>query len=204
MAAAPASPPATGEQLMLWYLCFLIIACFTLVVFFGAPYLPTLGKQVEVALDLLDLQPGETMLELGCGDGKVVLAAARRGWRVVGYELNPILVVIAWLRTRRYHRQVTIVWGNFFRRTLPPADGIFCFILPRFMPVIHQKILAARAQSAAQNQDQDQGQNSSQQHDRSKSDRFKAKPLKLASFAFAITELKPVKYDEGVFLYKYK
>jgi SAM-dependent methyltransferase len=170
---------------MWWYIILLVTACFTLVVFFGAPYLPTLSKQVEVALDLLDLQPGETMLELGCGDGRVMLAAARRGWLVVGYELNPIMVAVTWLRTRRYRRQVTIIWGNFFRKTLLPADGIFCFILPRFMPVIHQKILTAR------------------EHDRqrNKSDN---KPLKLASFAFAITSVKPAKYNEGVFLYKYE
>ena len=64
---------------------------FSFVLLFGAPFLPTLKKQIDEALDLLDLKPGETMLELGCGDGRILLAATQRGLSVVGYELNPIL-----------------------------------------------------------------------------------------------------------------
>lgn len=180
---------ADSQLMVWWYVALLPIGCFTLVVFFGAPYLPTLSKQIEAALDLLDLKSGETMLELGCGDGRVMLAAARRGWQVIGYELNPILVIITWLRTRRYRRQVTIVWGNFFRKTLPPADGIFCFILPRLMPVIHNKILTAREYEQRNNPQNNQ---------------TKIRPLKLASFAFVIPDIKPAKQQDGVFLYKYK
>ncbi len=157
------------------FLFLIIVGCFAMVGFFGAPYVPTLSQKVEVALDLLDLRPGQTMIELGCGDGKVVLAAARRGLLVVGYELNPIMAVVSWLRTWRYRRQVRIVWGNFFKRTLPPADGIFCFIMPRFMPAIHQKILESAS-----------------------------KPTRLASFAFAIPGVEPARRRDNVLLYLYK
>src|SRR5690242_4404691 len=92
----------------------IMLACFLVPAFFGAPYVPTLKSHVAVSLDLLSLAPGQTMIELGCGDGRVVLAAAKRGYNVIGYELNPCLAVIAWVRTIGYRKQVTIIWGNFF------------------------------------------------------------------------------------------
>lgn len=100
----------------------------------GAPYVPTLDAQAQAALELLSLKPGQTLLELGSGDGKVLVAASRAGLNVVGIELNPFLVVLSWLRTRRYRRQVRIIWGDFWRVDWPPCDGVFTFLLDRFMP----------------------------------------------------------------------
>jgi SAM-dependent methyltransferase len=152
----------------------IIIGCFSFVLLFGAPYLPTLSPQVEVALDLLDLAEGQTMLELGCGDGKVLIAAAKRGWLAVGYELNPLLALIAWLRTRRYRGQVRVVCGNFWRVSWPPADGIYGFILTKFMARLDKKVI-----------------------------QLKHKPVKVASFAFGIPGKQPIAMRQGIFLYLY-
>ncbi|MDZ7785580.1 MAG: methyltransferase [Candidatus Saccharibacteria bacterium] len=113
---------------------------FAFVVFFGAPYLPTLSPQIDRALNLADLKEGETLLELGCGDGRVVAAAAKRGYKVVGYELNPVLALFSWVRTRKYRGQVKIVWGNFWRKKMPEADAIFVFLLQRYMKKLDNKI----------------------------------------------------------------
>jgi hypothetical protein len=110
-----------------------LLVAFAGVLLVGAPYLPTLRSQTETALDLLDLRPGQTLLELGSGDGRVLIAAAQRGWQVVGIELNLLLVIISWLRTRRYRKQVRIVWGDFWRVQWPECDGVFTFLLDRFM-----------------------------------------------------------------------
>jgi SAM-dependent methyltransferase len=99
----------------------------------GAPYVPTLHAQGRAALELLELKPGQTLLELGSGDGKVLVLAAQAGLNVVGIELNPFLVVVSWLRTRRYRRQVRIMWGDFWRVSWPECDGVFVFLLDRFM-----------------------------------------------------------------------
>lgn len=110
-----------------------LVVAFGAVLLRGAPYLPTLEPQAKAALELLDLKPGQTLLELGSGDGKVLLAAARAGLNVVGIELNPFLVVVSWLRTRRYRKQVRIIWGDFWRGPWPECDGVFTFLLNRFM-----------------------------------------------------------------------
>src|SRR5665213_853621 len=118
----------------------LVLLCFGAVLLVGAPYVPTLSPQVIAALELADLKPGDTLLELGCGDGKVVLAAARLGYHVVGYELNPVLAVVAWLRTRKYRRHVQIVWGDFWHTSWPSAEAVFVFLLPRYMAKLDRQI----------------------------------------------------------------
>ena len=157
----------------LFGLVILLVLCFGFVVLFGAPYLPTLTVQVKEALDLLDLKPGQHLIELGCGDGKVLVAAAERGICVTGYELNPILAFIAWLRVRRYGPQARVVWGNFWTAKLPPTDGIFVFLLPRYMTKLDKKIMQENS-----------------------------KPCKLVSFAFNIPGRK-VEAKNGLFLYLY-
>ncbi len=106
----------------------------------GAPYVPTLDKQAQTAVGLLQLQKGQILLELGSGDGKVLVVAARAGLNVVGIELNPFLVVVSWLRTRRYRSQVRIMWGDFWMVVWPPCDGVFAFLLPRFMSKLDTKM----------------------------------------------------------------
>ena len=153
----------------------LIIVCFSFVLLFGPPYVPTLSKQVETAMKLVDLKPGETLLELGCGDGKVLVAAAARGWKAVGYELNPLLVIVSKWRTRHYRKLVKVKWGNFWRSNWPAAQGIFVFILPRQMNKLDKKIM----QSAS-------------------------RPVKLVSFAFVIPDKKAAKESDSVYLYEYR
>ncbi|MDL2342247.1 MAG: class I SAM-dependent methyltransferase [Patescibacteria group bacterium] len=151
-----------------------MLVCFAGVLLVGAPYLPTLSPQVSAALTLADLQPGQTLLELGCGDGKVVLAAAKAGYTVIGYELNPLMAAVAWLRTRRYGKQVQIRCANFWQPNWPPADAIFVFLLPKYMTKLDNKVM--------------------QQY---------PKGVKVISFAFRIPNREPKNTLNGVFLYKY-
>lgn len=151
-----------------------LLVCFSVVLLVGAPYLPTLTPQVTAALILADLRPGQTLLELGCGDGKVLIAAAQQGYRAVGYELNPVLAAIAWLRTRRYRRLVRVVCANFWTTKWPPTDAIFTFLLPKYMNKL-DTIIVQNVQ----------------------------KPVKLVSFAFKIPG-RPIDDEKaGVFLYAY-
>ena len=127
-------------MIVLFCIIGVLVVTFGGVLLVGAPYLPTLKGQTQVALELLDLKPGQTLLELGSGDGTVLIAAARAGLSVVGIELNPFLVVISWLRTRKYRRQVRIIWGDFWRVEWPPCDGVFAFLLDRFMPKLDERM----------------------------------------------------------------
>lgn len=153
----------------------LVLFCFSFVLLVGAPYLPTMRKQTQTALDLLALQPGQRLLELGCGDGTVLLAAARRGIRCTGYELNPLLAALCWLRTRKYRALVTVVWGDYWQQNWPPTDAIYAFLLPRLMPKLDKKIIHS-CQA----------------------------PVRLASFAFKVPGRRAAKSSRGIYIYDYK
>ncbi len=157
-------------------ICSLIFVAFSFVVAFGAPFLPTLSPKVTAALDLIDLKKGQTLLELGSGDGRVLKAAAERGWKAVGYELNPLLVIYSKILTWRYRGQVKVYWANYWRRSWPPADGIFVFLLQPYMEKLDRKIVAECG-----------------------------KDVKLVSFVFTINSRKPVvsRPKSGLYLYKF-
>ena len=151
------------------------IFLFAGVVVFGAPYLPTLTTRVSDAIELLDLKPGQTMLELGCGDGRLLRAAAKKGIKAVGYELNPLLVIYAKLSSIRYGKLVSVRWANYWQIEWPPADGMYVFLLNPYMSKLHKKVV--------------------QYSD--------GKQFRLVSFAFKIKEAQVAKEKDSMFLYIY-
>ncbi|HSH31821.1 MAG TPA: hypothetical protein VK963_04120 [Candidatus Saccharimonadales bacterium] len=118
----------------MWLAILLLLASgFGLGALLGAPYLPVLRRDVETLLDLAELGPGQHLIDLGSGDGKLLKAAARRGIRATGYEINPLLYVAARLNCWRYRRLVTIHLADFWRVPWPPADVIYVFLIGRYM-----------------------------------------------------------------------
>ena len=154
-----------------------MIAAFFLVVLRGAPYVPTHRPAVKRALDILDLPPGSTIVDLGSGDGVVLKMAAERGYRAVGYEINPILCGISYLRCWKYRRQVTIRWRDFWLARMPgDVDAVFVFLAGAYLRRLHRKL--------------------GQEHKR---------PLRVVSYGFLIPGAgDPLKSVEALHLYEYK
>ncbi len=123
-----------------YFMLVALVMLFGGVLLYGAPYLPTLRTQVEAAFELLNLKKGNTLLELGCGDGKVLVAAAQKGYKAVGIELNPLLFVISWLRSLPYRGQVRVIWGDYWRVEWPDSDGVFIFLVDKYMPKLDVKM----------------------------------------------------------------
>jgi SAM-dependent methyltransferase len=163
--------------MLLWFIVIGIVTilAFALPVMFGPPYLPTLRLNLETALDMLDLKQGQTLLDLGSGDGRVLIAAAKRGWNAVGIEVSPFLVIISRIRTWKYRKQIKIIWGNYFMTKWPEADGVFGFIIQYQMRRLDKRVEA-----------------------------WHTKPVKVASFAFQIPDKTPIDEEGGIFLYEYK
>ena len=154
----------------------IVILLFGFVVFRGAPYLPTMRRQIDDAFELLDLQPGQTLLELGSGDGRVLAAAAKRGIYSVGYELNPLLVFWTKLRYFKHRKFITVRLGDFWQAQWPESDAMFVFLLDRYMTKLDKKIETYRA----------------------------GKSYKLISFSFEIPGKKIDRSKKGIFLYYYR
>lgn len=152
----------------------LLFFVFASVIIFGAPYVPTLRAQRHIALDLLNLKKGQTLYELGSGDGSLLIEAASRGIKAVGYELNPILVIISRWRARRHPGMVKVYWSNFWHANLAAADGIFIFQMDKSMKNLEAKI-----------KEEKQGK------------------LKVASHAFKVPGKKPLRKVGAILLYEF-
>jgi hypothetical protein len=111
-------------MIVFFWLLLLLVLVFGFVVFFGAPYVPS--KKGEVARAFEELYPlgsGDTLVDIGSGDGIILRLAALRGARAVGYELNPLLVLISrWLS--RGDKAVTVHCANFWHVSLPPETTV--------------------------------------------------------------------------------
>ncbi len=106
----------------------------------GAPWLPTPRRAIDAALDALSVGPSDTVVDLGAGDGRVLVAAARRGARAIGYELSPLFWALAWARTFRLGRLVSVRLADGFRADLQGATVLFAFLRPATMPRLAQAI----------------------------------------------------------------
>jgi hypothetical protein len=109
-------------------LALIIIGSFVLifgfVVFFGAPYVPSQRRYVRRAFQhLYPLGKNDTLVDIGAGDGIVLREARRFGARVIGYEINPILYVIARLLSGR-DAGATIHLQNFWTTRLPSETTV--------------------------------------------------------------------------------
>jgi SAM-dependent methyltransferase len=90
---------------------------------------PSRTAAVGRALTLAGLAPGERFVDLGCGDGRVLVAAARRGARVLGIEFDPDLVDTARRRMARAGLPGEVVHGDIFETDVD-ADVVFTYLTP--------------------------------------------------------------------------
>ncbi len=108
--------------------------------FAGAPYIPVRKKDIEDAMSLARIKPGEHMADLGCGDGRILRGALARGAQVVGYEISPILARISRFRIRHFKDRATVLQKNFFHADLSQFDVICVFQLMRLMPRLEEQL----------------------------------------------------------------
>ncbi|MFM8684616.1 MAG: SAM-dependent methyltransferase, partial [Chthoniobacterales bacterium] len=83
-----------------------------------------MDRMVEVAR----LQPGEKVYDLGCGDGRIVISAARRvPIRAVGVDIDPAQVAKSRANAERagVTDRVKIVEGDIYKTDFSDADAVF-------------------------------------------------------------------------------
>lgn len=161
---------------MLFAIVIVTLLLFGFVIIIGAPYVPTLASQQREALKLLDLEKGQTVLDLGSGDGRFLREAARQGYQAVGIEANPLLVLVSLIICLPYRKNVRIIWGDMWHANWPKADGIYVFMHTRFMKKLDNKIIQ----------------------------QCSGKNINVVSYAFEIPGKNVVKKHKGLFLYRYQ
>jgi ubiquinone/menaquinone biosynthesis C-methylase UbiE len=97
-----------------------------------APYIPTPEAIVDRMLFAAHIKAGETVYDLGSGDGRVVIAAAQKyGAKAVGVEIRPDLCLQAQARIKALglEDRVSMVEGSALRVDLSPADVVTMYFL---------------------------------------------------------------------------
>jgi hypothetical protein len=96
------------------------------------PYVPTPPDVVERMLDMANLKPGEYLIDLGSGDGRIVVTAAQRGARAYGVDLNPQRVKdgIANAAKAGVSDRATFEVKDLFDTDISKADVVTTYLLP--------------------------------------------------------------------------
>lgn len=106
----------------------------------GAPWLPVRKRDIESAFRLVDVGPDDMVVDLGSGDGRLLVEAAKRGARVVGYELNPFMVWLSRSRLASFRGRTAVHRKNLFKADLSHATVIYIFGLQTIMPAVAEKL----------------------------------------------------------------
>jgi ubiquinone/menaquinone biosynthesis C-methylase UbiE len=112
-----------------------------------APYIPTPQVVVERMLEAAHLKAGETVYDLGSGDGRILITAAQKfGAKGVGVEISPDLCEQAKVRIKNLglEDRVKMVHGSALRVDVSPADVVTMYLLTssneRLKPMLEKSL----------------------------------------------------------------
>ena len=99
---------------------------------------------VDAMLELAGVGPGDVVYDLGCGDGRLVVAAARAGARAVGIEVDRALVAEGAARARRegVADRVTFVIDDLFEADFSDATVVMLYLQPEPNLRLRPRLLA--------------------------------------------------------------
>jgi len=162
-------------KLLLILLVGILVFTFLMPIFGLAPYVPTPKKKVKKMLELAGLKPGEKLVDLGLGDGRILIEAAKIGAEAVGYEIDPFLV---WLSKKEIKKQglenkIKIYRKNFWQADLKEADVVTFYGITGIMAKMERKLLKELKPGA-----------------------------RVCSYIFPFPKWMPINHDSGIFLYQ--
>lgn len=108
----------------------------------GAIYFPTSTRNIETIVRLAQIKPGQKIVDLGSGDGRILIALARAGAIAIGYEINPALVRSSRRAIARagLSKNVTVHWKSFWRADLSQYDTVVVYGIPYIMNKLSKKM----------------------------------------------------------------
>ena len=121
---------------------FVLSTAFSIRLTQGALFVPTSNRRVEAFLGAVPMNPGDFLVDIGCGDGRVLKAASTRYHiRALGFEVNLLAYATARIRTIRCP-EVRIKRQDFNKADIRQADVVFCYLFPDVLKSVVKKLEA--------------------------------------------------------------
>lgn len=129
---------------MIWIfiIVFIVVATFAYSGLSAAPWVPTWNNDIKRFTKFLDSKEVERVCDLGCGDGRLVVAAARLGIEAVGYEISVLPYIVAKIRKLLAGKNIaaTIHFKNFWRSNLSEFDVVYVFLTEKVYAKLKTKL----------------------------------------------------------------
>jgi SAM-dependent methyltransferase len=109
-------------------------------------WVPMPDDQLEKLLDMARVTPADFVMDLGSGDGRTVIAAAKRGARAMGVEFNPDLVALSEREAKKagVAGRTAFVQGDLFETDLSRATVITLFLLDEINMKLRPTLLSLK------------------------------------------------------------
>ena len=109
-------------------------------------WVPTPQALVDKMLDMAKVTPKDVVIDLGSGDGRTVITAAKRGARAMGIEYNPNMVALAKRNAEQegVAGRATFMKADIFESDFSEATVITMFLLPEINLKLRPKILGLK------------------------------------------------------------
>lgn len=142
----------------------------------GAIYYPTIESTVTTMLKLSKTNSQDTLIDLGSGDGRVLIAAAKLGTKAIGYEINPFLVKQSrhLIHEAKLDKLATVYQKNFWEADFSQATVVTVYLFPNLMNRL-QRLLEKKIKH----------------------------PIRLIANDYPFTKLTPDKHCHKVYLYHF-
>lgn len=124
------------------FLLFILLALFTFLFYLiyinllpGSFYYPSTDNVTKQMLNELEISNKDTLIDLGSGDGKIIFAAAKRGAKAIGYELDPLLVKKSRhkIKELKIEKLASIRQKNFWKANWDEATIIVIYQFPKYV-----------------------------------------------------------------------
>lgn len=127
---------------VLAFIIFIFLLTFAYAGLNSAPWVPTKKKDVERFLKLAEIKPGQKMYDLGCGDGRLICAAAQAGAQAYGCELSLLPLILVYLRRlfQKEKSRIKISYQSIWQADLRDADIVYFYLLPKIYPKLKEKL----------------------------------------------------------------
>ena len=107
------------------------------------PYVPTPQEVVDRMLALAKVGKNDVLYDLGCGDGRIVVTAARQlGARGTGIDIDPVRIAEAQDNARKagVDKRVSFKVGDLFQTDLSDASVVTLYLLPTINPRLRPRL----------------------------------------------------------------